>query len=105
MSDEAGVSGAVAQRGNEVTLTKLLFIGGPGRTRTCNQTVMSDRKLIGFVDFAEFSFRFDRVCCGLVRSFLVRNWCGCPTRSAKRTEWAIASFLELRQLETVSIVA
>jgi Phage integrase family len=79
--------------------------GGPGRTRTCNQTVMSDRKLIGFVDFAEFSFRFDRVCCGLVRSFLVRNWCGCPTRSAKRTEWAIASFLELRQLETVSIVA
>ena len=27
-------------------------------------------------DFAAFSFEFDRVRCALVRSFLVRNWCG-----------------------------
>ena len=28
------------------------------------------------VDFAVFSFGFDRVHCALSRSFLVRNWCG-----------------------------
>jgi hypothetical protein len=52
------------------------FAGGPGRTRTCNQTVMSGRISISFVDFPAFSFEFDRVRCVLVRSFLVRNWCG-----------------------------
>jgi hypothetical protein len=46
--------------------------GGPGRTRTCNQSVMSGSKSIGFIDFAVFSFAFDCVCCAL----LVRNWCG-----------------------------
>jgi hypothetical protein len=50
--------------------------GGPGRTRTCNQTVMSGRRSIGSVDFAEFSICFDRVRCVLFASFLVRNWCG-----------------------------
>ena len=35
---------------------------GPGRTRTCNQTVMSDRISISFVDIAAFSFDFVRVC-------------------------------------------
>jgi hypothetical protein len=29
-----------------------------------------------FVDFAQFSSRIDRVCCALMHSFLVRNWCG-----------------------------
>jgi hypothetical protein len=51
-------------------------LGGPGRTRTCNQTVMSGRISARFVDFAVFSFAFDCVCCVLARSFLVRNWCG-----------------------------
>ena len=37
--------------------------GGPGRTRTCNQTAMSGRKSTGFVDFAVFLFAFDRVRC------------------------------------------
>jgi hypothetical protein len=50
--------------------------GGPGRTRTCNQTVMSGGISIGFVDFAAFSFVFDRVCRDLFALFLVRNWCG-----------------------------
>jgi len=52
------------------------FTGGPGRTRTCNQTVMSGWILICFVDFRAFLFEFDRVHCVLTRSFLVRNWCG-----------------------------
>jgi hypothetical protein len=50
--------------------------GGPGRTRTCNQTVMSGGISISFVDFAGFSFDFGRVHCLSLRSFLVRNWCG-----------------------------
>jgi hypothetical protein len=50
--------------------------GGPGRTRTCNQTVMSGRISISFVDFAAFLFDFDRVRCVLMRLFLARNWCG-----------------------------
>jgi hypothetical protein len=57
--------------------------GGPGRTRTCNQTVMSGRISISFVDFATFSFDFARVCCDWLTSFLVRNWCG-PSTSAER---------------------
>ena len=31
------------------------FIGGPGRTRTCNQTVMSGRIDLSFVDFITLS--------------------------------------------------
>ena len=50
--------------------------GGPGRTRTCNQTVMSGSRSISFVDFAALSFDFDRVRCGSFTPFLVRNWCG-----------------------------
>jgi len=49
---------------------------GPGRPRTCNQTVMSGGRLIGFVDFSAVLVESDRVCCVSVRSFLVRNWCG-----------------------------
>jgi hypothetical protein len=33
------------------------FIGGPGRTRTCNQTVMSGRISICFVDLLGFRMR------------------------------------------------
>jgi hypothetical protein len=47
------------------------LIGGPGRTRTCNQTVMSERISTSFVDFVAFSFdfrsrllRFDQVVSG-----------------------------------------
>jgi hypothetical protein len=54
------------------------FIGGPGRTRTCNQTVMSGRISVSFVDFAAVSPAFDRVRCVLMRSFLVRNGCDRP---------------------------
>jgi len=34
--------------------------------RTCDQTVMSGRESIGFVDFAVFSFAFDRLRCVFV---------------------------------------
>ena len=47
-----------------------------GRTRSCNQPVLSGRITKTIIDLAGFSFLFDRVRCGLVRSFLVRNWCG-----------------------------
>src|SRR6266478_5381815 len=50
-----------------------------GRTRTCNQTVMSGQLKIAFVDFPAFSSECDRVCWRSMRSFLVRNWCG-PVR-------------------------
>jgi len=52
--------------------------GGPGRTRTCNQTVMSGRRSISFVDSAAALFDFDHVRCVSISLFLVRNWCGCP---------------------------
>ena len=54
----------------------------PRRIRTCNQTFMSVRIKIAFVDFAVFSFGFDRGRYVLMRSFLVRNWCGCPVRDS-----------------------
>jgi hypothetical protein len=59
------------------------FTGGPGRTRTCNQTVMSDGITIGFVDVAVFLPQSDRARCASVGSFLVRNWCG-HVRSCRR---------------------
>jgi hypothetical protein len=37
---------------------------------------MSGGILISFVDFAAFSFEFDRVRCGSFGLILVRNWCG-----------------------------
>jgi hypothetical protein len=37
---------------------------------------MSGSKSVSFIDFAVFSVAFDRVCCALLMSFLVRNWCG-----------------------------
>jgi hypothetical protein len=47
-----------------------------GRTRTCNQTVMSGGIKDAMVDFVAFSLGIDRVHYVLKRSFLVRNWCG-----------------------------
>jgi hypothetical protein len=49
---------------------------GPGRARTCDQTVMSYRISDAIVDFVVFSLEIDLVRCVPVRSFLVRNWCG-----------------------------
>ena len=54
---------------------------GPGRTRTCNQTVMSGRISIRFVDFAAILFGFSR----LVVARSGRFWCE-PVRSAGTTE-------------------
>ena len=48
----------------------------PGRTRTCNQTVMSGRIKDAIVDFPAFLSMIDCVGCVLFKSFLVRNWCG-----------------------------
>jgi hypothetical protein len=49
---------------------------GPDRTRTCNQTVMSGGKLIGFVDYSAVLVESDRVRYVSIRPFLLRNWCG-----------------------------
>src|ERR1700760_892525 len=64
------------RRGSGATQGARTLAGGPGRTRTCNQTVMSGRISIGFVDFTAFLFDFDTVRCTSMASFLVRNWCG-----------------------------
>ena len=45
--------------------------GGPGRTRTCNQTVMSGRIHLGFVGFIAFYQRSS----GFVASWRGRFWC------------------------------
>jgi Type III restriction enzyme, res subunit len=50
--------------------------------RTCNQTVMSGRIRLSFVDFPAILFAFDRVRRVLMRPFLVRNWCGMRAHSA-----------------------
>jgi hypothetical protein len=41
--------------------------GGPGRTRTCNQAVMSDRISISFVDFTLFLVALERCSSRFVR--------------------------------------
>ena len=66
--------------------------GGPGRTRTCNQTVMSGRISISLVEFAGFLVDFDRVSFRFVLVFLVRNWCGDfgPLREMDTTVFALA---------------
>jgi len=51
------------------------ILGGPSRTRTCNQTVMSGRLSTGLVDFSVFLLEFDRAL-GPFALFLGRNWCG-----------------------------
>jgi len=53
-----------------------LLILWPAWTRTRNQTVMTGRISIGFVDFAVFSFGLHPVRYILAQSFLMRNWCG-----------------------------
>jgi len=50
--------------------------GGPGRTRTCNQTVMSGGISISFVDFTVILFDPVRIRCASIGLILVRNWCG-----------------------------
>lgn len=41
--------------------------------RTCNQTIMSGRRLNRFIDFAAFLLNVDSACRGLFSSFLVRK--------------------------------
>ena len=59
-----------------LALASRVRASGPGRTRTCNQTVKSGRITVAIVYFPAFSSVIDRVRCVLFRSFLVRNWCG-----------------------------
>jgi hypothetical protein len=72
-------------------------IGGPGRTRTCNQTVMSGRIMIDFVECAAFSSRFERVRCDLIRPFLVRSWCGAPGRLVAKVSVLVTSASGLKR--------
>jgi hypothetical protein len=55
-----------------------------GRTRTCNQIVMSGRLSISFVDFAAGLFDFVRVRCVSLASFLARNRSGGEYRKCYR---------------------
>ena len=64
--------------------------GGPGRTRTCNQTVMSGRIKDAAVDSTAFSCGMDRVRRGLTASFLVQNWCG-PSEIIGLKLWIVAT--------------
>jgi len=63
---------------------------------------MSGGISIGFVDIAVFLFALDHVRCFLIRSFLVRNWCGTlrkgnhapdgrPSLDQRAPNWASAS--------------
>ena len=58
------------------------FAGGPGRTRTCNQTVMSGRISVSFVDFPVFLL--DLIAFVVFRSG--RFWCetGAVQRCSRR---------------------
>jgi hypothetical protein len=49
-----------------------------------NQTVMSGRISIAFVDFAEFWYSFGSIRCVSIASFLVRNWCGVQEAKIER---------------------
>jgi hypothetical protein len=64
-------------------------VGGPGRTRACNQIVMSGRISVSFVDFTEFSYPFGCIRCVSIASFLVRNWCGVQEARIKRQTAAL----------------
>ena len=57
---------------------KLAKAGGPGRTRTCNQTVMSAGKGLRFLRKPLFSKHLDHVRITLFDSFL---WRSCGGRS------------------------
>ena len=48
------VSGAVVAARETKTKQGTDILGGPGRTRTCNQTVMSGRISVTFVDLPAF---------------------------------------------------
>jgi hypothetical protein len=61
---------------------------------------LSGRITKTIIDLAGFSFLFDRVRCGLVRSFLVRNWCGSMRTPNRRSSpldagWAFAALSAL----------
>ena len=60
------------------------FCNYESHPQTYIQTVMSGSISVSFVYLAAFSFRFNRVRCVSVRSFLVRNWRGEPRVDGKR---------------------
>jgi len=60
----------------------------------CIQTVMSDRKTVSFVEFAEFSFEINCSSSALFRSFLARNGCA-PSLSGRGHEQSIGIAAEL----------
>jgi hypothetical protein len=68
---------------------------------------MSGRISIGFVDFTKLSFAFDRVCCALLMSFLVRNWCGDVKRlnDHPKSFWISRGIAALRRRRKGDLVA
>ena len=63
--------------------------GGPGRTRTCNQTVMSGSADYSIVDFLQLLAAINCIRSRSDRSFLVRNWCGSSRRGS--SQWSATS--------------
>ena len=61
----------------------------PATHRTTAILRMRAQIAISFVDFAAFSFRFDRVRCVSFRPFLVRNWCGETGVLPTYTRWTL----------------
>ena len=94
------VSGAVVAPRPTKTNQDTDILGGPGRTRTCNQTVMSGGISIGFVDFAALLFDFDCVRCISIGLFLERNWCG-PKLAAEGPRHGRASFRYPKKAEVI----
>jgi hypothetical protein len=82
---------------DQTVLEVVDFIGGPGRTRACNQTVMSGRIEVRYVDSIAFSSEVERVRCALALPFLARNGCGRRAKSQGTTTASI-SVSELQEL-------
>ena len=64
---------AFLPRGNDEAPATPDFAGGPGRTRTCNQTVMSGRITTAVVDFTALLQEIGCVHFASSGLFLVRN--------------------------------
>ncbi|NEU95496.1 hypothetical protein [Bradyrhizobium uaiense] len=71
MNVSGAVSGAVAALRATKTKQDVDILGGPGRTRTCNQTAMSGRKWDAVIDYSTFFLMFSRV----YRAWRDRFWC------------------------------
>ena len=69
------VSGALVAMRATKTKQDTDILGGPGRTRTCSQTVLSGGIIVAAVKFPALFVEFDNVRCASCGLLLVRNRC------------------------------